>query len=97
MPSINHSTFWGAVTIIASAFGGLLLLSISHSGEPKHSEAALESDVTQIQVRLERVQTNVEHNKDLLGELKGKIGELQIEQNESSSEILEAIRNVPYL
>ena len=93
MEIVTPTAFWSATTIVASAIGATLFLSISHSGEPKHPEAALESDVTQIQVRLERVQTNVEHNKDLLGDLREEIGELRVEQNESRSEILEAIRN----
>lgn len=93
MERVTPTAFWSATSIIAGAIGATLLLSISHSGEPKHAEAALESDVTEIQVRLERVQANVEHNKDLLGSLKKEIGELRVEQNESRSEILEAIRN----
>jgi len=93
MERVTPTAFWSAITIIAAAIGALLSLSVSHSGEPKHSEAALETDVTEIQVRLERVQTNTEHNALSLVELKDQVQRQGIEQREQSDEILEAIRN----
>ena len=93
MDRVTPATFWGAVTVIAAAMGAVFSMSVSHSGEPKHSEAALETDVTEIQVRLERVQTNTEHNARSLVELKDQVQRQGIEQREQSDEILEAIRN----
>ena len=93
MDRVTPTTFWGAVTVIAAAMGAVFSMSVSHSGEPKHSEAALETDVTEIQVRLERVQTNTEHNARSLVELKDQVQRQGIEQREQSEEILEAIRN----
>jgi hypothetical protein len=95
MDHVTSSTFWSSLTIIASCIGATFFISIAHSNEPKHGEAAFEKDVTAIQVRLERVQTNVEHNSALLGDLKGELKELRIEQSEQSREILEAIRSAP--
>ena len=93
MDQITPTTFWSTTTIIASAIGAVFFLSVSHSGEPKHPEAASEKEVNQIEVKLERVATDVEYNKILLGDLKIEIRELRTEQTESSREILEAIRN----
>jgi hypothetical protein len=67
-------------------------LSVSHAGEPKHSEAAHESDVTAIEVKLEGVASDVEHNKDVLNEVKLDLRDLRIEQRVATREILEAIR-----
>ena len=93
MDQIAPTTFWSVTTIVASAIGAVFFLSVSHSGEPRHSDAASENEVNQIEVKLERVATDVEYNKILLGDLKTEIRELRTEQNESSREILEAIRN----
>ena len=93
MDRVTPATLWGAVTVIAAAMGAGFSMSVSHSGEPKHSEAALETDVTEIQVRLERVQTNTEHNARSLVELKDQVQRQGIEQREQNDEILEAIRN----
>ena len=69
MDQITPTTFWSTTTIIASAIGATLFLSVSHSGEPKHPESASENEVNQIEVKLERVATDVEYNKILLGDL----------------------------
>ena len=60
MDQITPTTFWSTTTIIASAIGAVFFLSVSHSGEPKHPEAASEKEVNQIEVKLERVATDVE-------------------------------------
>ena len=93
MDRVTPITFWGALTVVAASIGTVFSMSVSHSGEPKHPEAASEKEVNQIEVKLERVATDVEYNKVLLGDLKTEIRELRTEQNESSREILEAIRN----
>jgi len=81
------------MSIVGTAIGASFLFALSHSAEPKHPDSASESDVNQIEIKLERVATDVEHNKVLLGDLKEEIRELRAEQHESSIEILEAIRN----
>ena len=93
MDRVTPTTFWGAVTVIAASIGAVFSMSVSHSGEPKHSAAAFETDVTSIRVRLERVQTNTEHNARSLVELKNDLAAQRVEQREQSEEILEAIRN----
>lgn len=84
--------FWTILTIAAATCGGLLSLLISHSAEPKHSEAAHEDDVNVIEVRLERVATDVGHNSSLLSDLKDEIGDMRTEQRADTETILSAIR-----
>lgn len=93
MEHVTPTAFWTSLTIVASAIGATFFMSISHSSESKHPDAALESDVTRIEIKLERVATDVEYNKTLLGDLKQEIKDLRTEQHQSSIEILEAIRN----
>ena len=93
MDPVTPNAFWATMSIAAAAIGSSFFLTISHAGEPKNSESASESDVSEIQVRVAKVVTDVEYNKVLLGDLKSEIRELRTEQNESSREILEAIRN----
>ena len=92
MEHVTPTAFWSATTIIASAIGAAMWLSVSHAGEPKHAEAASERDVTAIEIKLEGVATDVEHNKDILGEVKDDLKDLRIEQSVATREILEAIR-----
>jgi hypothetical protein len=84
--------FWTVMTIAAATCGGLLSLLISHSAEPKHSEAAHEDDVNVIEVRLEKVVADVGHNTSLLSELKYEIGDMRTEQRADTESILSAIR-----
>ncbi len=92
MEHVTPTAFWSATTIVASAIGAGMWLSVSHAGEPKHAEAAHESDVTAIEVKLEGVASDVEHNKDVLNEVKLDLRDLRIEQRVATREILEAIR-----
>lgn len=92
MEHVTPTAFWSATTITASAIGAAMWLTVSHAGEPKHAEAAYESDVTAIEVKLEGVASDVEHNADILGEVKDDIKDLRIEQRVATREILEAIR-----
>ena len=50
------------------------------------------SEVSKVQIKLERVSTKVNHNAEVLSELKDDLKELQRKQSDSSKEILEAIR-----
>ena len=91
--SVNGSLsgFWAILTIVAAAGGGLLVLLVAHSSEPKHAEAAHEGDVQDLAVRLERVVTEVEHNQRVLVDVKSEVGELRVEQRQSTQQILDAI------
>mgnify|MGYP001171879250 CR=1 FL=1 len=93
MDRVTPATFWGAVTIVASAIGGLFFLSVSHSSEPKHPDSALETDVSKIELKLEGVATDVVHHTAMLKDLKTDLKELRVEQMDQGREILEAIRN----
>ena len=92
MESISPTTFWGATVIVASSIGASFLLSISHSSEPKHSEAAYEIDVTNLKVSVERIETNQIHAIRGLEVNSQKLEELRREQETGREEILEAIR-----
>jgi hypothetical protein len=76
---------------MASAIGGILIYSSTHANEPRHGEAADERHVSQLEVRVERVATNVENNARILDEVKEDLKELRAEQRQSSEEILRAI------
>jgi len=91
MNSVSQTTFWSTTTIMASAIGGVLILASTHAGEPRHSEAADENQVADLEVKVERVATNVENNARILDEVKIEIKELRTEQRASSQEILRAI------
>ena len=79
------------ISIIAAGIGGVFMLIIAHSAEPKHAAAASESDVTSIAVKLERVAADVDNNKSVLSEVKVDISALRTEQRADTEEILSAI------
>ena len=85
-------TLWSVVTIVASAIGGLLVLLFTHIGQPKHAEAAEEKTVTAIEVRIERVATEVSLNNEILDEVRTDVNEIRVEQRAYTDTILEAIR-----
>ena len=85
-------TFWSTLTIFASAVGGVLILLFTHIGEPKHAAAADERDVSDIQIRVERVVTEVARNKEILDEVKIDVREIRVEQRAYTESILSAIR-----
>ncbi len=91
MSNVSQMTFWSTVTLMASAMGGILILASTHAGEPRHSEAADERQVSALQVRVERVATTVEHNSEVLGELKDEIKDLRVDMRASSQDIIRAI------
>jgi hypothetical protein len=61
-------------------------------GEPKHAAAADERDVGDIQIRVERVVTEVSRNKEILDEVKQDVKEIRVEQRAYTDSILRAIR-----
>jgi len=89
---VQPTTLWSVVTIVASAIGGLLILLFTHMGEPKHAEAAEEKTVTAIEIRMERVATEVSLNKEILDEVRTDVNEIRVEQRAYTDTILEAIR-----
>jgi hypothetical protein len=89
---VQPSTLWSIVTIVASAIGGIILLLFTHIGQPKHAEAAEEKTVTAIEVRMERVSTEVFLNKEILDEVRMDVNEIRVEQRAYTDTILEAIR-----
>ncbi len=91
MSNVSQMTFWSTVTLMASAMGGILILASTHAGEPRHSEAADERQVSALQVRVERVATTVEHNSEVLGELTDEIKDLRVDMRASSQDIIRAI------
>ena len=91
MEPVGQTTFWTVFTFVASAIGAVVMLFTSHAGEPKHTGAAHVSTVSALEVRAERVATNVENNARILDEVKIEIKELRTEQRQSSQEILRAI------
>jgi septal ring factor EnvC (AmiA/AmiB activator) len=92
MNFVTPTSFWAATAIAASAIGGLFTMQMSHAGENGHSSMANRSEVSEVQIKLERVSTKVNHNAEILSELKDDLKELQRKQSDSSKEILEAIR-----
>jgi len=90
--SVQPVTFWSTLTIVASAVGGVLVLLFTHMGEPKHAAAADERDVGDIQIRVERVVTEVARNKEILDEVKQDVKEIRVEQRAYTDSILRAIR-----
>jgi len=92
MPPVNSTTFWATIGIMVTTLGALFTMQISHAGENGHSSMANRSEVSEVQIKLERVSTKVNHNAEILSELKDDLKELQRKQSDSSKEILEAIR-----
>jgi hypothetical protein len=48
--------------------------------------------VSQVKIKIERIETEVGHNRELLGDLKVELRDLRDKQAKNSEEILEAIR-----
>lgn len=94
MEPISQTSFWATITIIATAVGGVLAFSASHSVTPKHASAAHISKVSALEVRVERVATQLENNGEKIEEVKEDIQSLRVEQREISESILMAIEEI---
>jgi len=92
MTHVTPTTFWASLGIVASAIGGLFTMQISHAGENGHSSTANQAEVSEVKIKIERIATEVNHNRELLGDLKTELKDLRAKQAENSEEILEAIR-----
>ncbi|HJO22045.1 MAG: hypothetical protein GY772_20670 [bacterium] len=90
---MNGTGFWTIITVVSAAVGAVFMLVVSHASEPKHPAAAHEEDVNNLAVKLERVSTDLDNNKRVLGEVKVDISELRVEQRVSTESILRAIRS----
>ena len=92
MTHVSPTSFWASIAITASALGGLLTMQVSHTTANGHSSLAEQSEVASVKIKVERIASEVNHNKDILSELKNDIRYIKMEQDRSSKEILEAIR-----
>ena len=92
MNFVTPTSFWAATAIAASAIGGLFTMQMSHAGENGHSSMADQAEVSEVKIKIERIATEVNHNRELLGDLKNELRDLRDNQAENSEEILEAIR-----
>ena len=92
MTHVSPTTFWASLGIVASAIGGLFTMQMSHANENGHSSMADQAEVSQVKIKIERIETEVKHNRELLGDLKVELRDLRDKQAQTSEEILEAIR-----
>jgi hypothetical protein len=92
MTHVTPTTFWASLGIVASAIGGLFTMQMSHANENGHSSMADQAEVSQVKIKIERIETEVGHNRELLGDLKVELRDLRDKQAQTSEEILEAIR-----
>lgn len=90
---ITATTFWATLGIVASAVGGLFTMQLSHTNANGHSSMARQAEVSEVKIKIERIATEVNHNKDILSELKADIRHIREEQGRSSKQILEAIKD----
>jgi len=67
-------------------------MQLSHAGENGHSSMVDQAEVSEVKINIERISTEVKHNRELLSELKIEIRDMRDKQEEVSAEILEAIR-----
>jgi hypothetical protein len=90
---ITATTFWATLGIVASAVGGLFTMQLSHTNANGHSSMARQAEVSEVKIKIERIATEVNYNKDILSELKADIRHIREEQGRSSKQILEAIKD----
>jgi hypothetical protein len=90
--AINVTTFWASIGIVASAVGGLFTMQLSHTSANGHSSLAEQSEVSDVKIKIERIETEVRHNKEILNDLKTDIRHIKKEQDDFNKEVLEVIR-----
>ena len=93
MERVSHTAFWSVISIVAAALGGLFLLSVTHAGEPTHPGAASSGKVSELEIGVARMGMTVQHNSEMLLEVREDIKTMQIEQREATQNILEALRD----
>jgi hypothetical protein len=89
---ITATTFWASLGIVASAVGGLFTMQLSHTNANGHSSLAEQSEVSDVKIKIERIETEVRHNKEILNDLKTDIRHIKREQDDFNKEVLEVIR-----
>ena len=89
----SPTTFWTVIGFVVVSVASLLAMVQDHSSAPlPHSSAANEDDVVKLEVRLERVDTEVRGVQYTIKEIKEDVGALLVEQQQSTEVILQAIR-----
>lgn len=68
-------------------------MQLSHTNANGHSSMARQAEVSEVKIKIERIATEVNYNKDILSELKADIRHIREEQGRSSKQILEAIKD----
>jgi len=91
MDRVSPTAFWSVISIVAAALGGLFLLSVTHAGENSHPGSATSSKVSEVEIGVARMGMTVQHNSEMLEEVREDIKTLRVEQRESTQNILEAI------
>ena len=92
MDKVSPTTLWSVISIVAAAIGGLFFVYMGHANEPTgHSGVATEDKVSSLEIKVERVAVKVDHNKDILEELKDDVKGMRVEQNAYTASVLEAI------
>ena len=93
MEKVSHTAFWSVISIVAAALGGLFIFSVTHAGESTHPGAASANRVSEIEIGVARMGMAVQHNSEMLVEVREDIKTMQFEQREATQNILEALRD----
>ena len=93
MERISPTTFWSMISFVAAALGGLFILSIAHAGEESHPGTPSISRVNGIELKVASMGVTVEHNSEILKEVKDDLKELRVEQREATENILNALNS----
>jgi hypothetical protein len=93
MDRVSHTAFWSVISIVAAALGGLFLLSVTHAGEAAHPGSAPVSRVAELEIGVARMGMSVDHNSEMLEEVREDIKSLRVEQRQSTQNILDALRS----
>ena len=80
--------------VLSSVIGGIVLLVMSHAAVPRHSDAADEDRVVELEVKVQGVSVNVARNKEMLVELRDEVKEFRVEQRQVTEEILNKVRTL---
>ena len=92
MDRVSHTAFWSVISIVAASIGGLFLLSVTHAGEPSHPGSASSTRVSELEIGVARMGMSVDHNSEMLEEVREDIRSLRIEQRASTENILDALK-----
>jgi len=82
MTHVTPTTLWASLGIVASAVGGLFTMQLSHTSANGHSSLAEQSEVSDVKIKVGRIETEVRHNKEILNDLKVDIRHIKKEQDD---------------